>query len=463
MLVSADTIVTSDGSTGARTIIVSSAVSARLLAVVLHNPVILAPALVARRVGVYAVGVWGRTVIIGGIVVGGSIVAVGVSAAGVGENWVAAVLPEVAVVVVPGELDVSVVSPGWSPGVLDEHVVGVVADSSDGVVGPSSASGVLEDATSVGLEPVGYFESNRESSRCESLDVGLFVGSNSLVSDDFSCDHGIGLGATSAGAVSLGVSVVGSRGKSSSGILGVIVAVVGPSTVASVSGSLVDTVEVLLFSKVPQNSSNLSVSGLQASDSSESPAASASSLVLYSGDESLVGPLFGGWGSDSRRFKSRFGVGQMSGDVESKPGLFLHGSHGGEHVETEGGGFSFDGVYFSNELGALSEDTEPKAILGIVEVEVLLCLEVLVKLEGLSGITEDGFEVGFFSQRHCHEAENDENLHASSVVQFGRLRNDAELRFPGFFILIQRCDRCSALTKSEQRSVLFFRIFDGVN
>ena len=61
-------------------------------------------------------------------------------------------------------------------------------------------------------------------------------------------DHGVWLRASSAAGVAGGVSVVSGGSESSSGVLGVVVAVIGPSTVAAVSGALVDAVQVFLGS-----------------------------------------------------------------------------------------------------------------------------------------------------------------------------------------------------------------------
>jgi len=161
VLVSADSVRALDCT--ARTVPLF-AVSTSLLAVVLLDPVVLTPAIVTRRVGILAVWFRVGTTVVTSIIVSFFVITSVVLGIGFLKFRVAAVLPKVTVVVVPGELHESLVSPVGSPGVLYQHELRSVSDSSDGVVGPSSAGGVLEDSLRVTLEPVGDFKGHRESS-----------------------------------------------------------------------------------------------------------------------------------------------------------------------------------------------------------------------------------------------------------------------------------------------------------
>merc|ERR1719342_1539343 len=298
------------------------------------------------------------------IILTGSILGSGIRStvllASLGEGGVAGVSKETTVAVSSSEFDEAVISPAGSPGVLDQDKLGGVTHGSDSVVGSSTAGAVLDDSSLVLLEVVGDLEGDSQGSINESLDVGRFSVGDIPVSGDLGGDHGISPAASLTGSVSGLVFVVGSGGQSSTILLRIIVTVTRPSSLTSVS-SRVDAVKVLLLGEVPQHSRGDLVSGLQTSDGSEGPARSTRSLVFDLGDSTEVGPedLLGS--GKSAVLQSR-GVGGPVGDVQSKVLLPLGISHGGEEVESKGGGVTVI-VVVHHVLSALPEQPEPHPVL----------------------------------------------------------------------------------------------------
>jgi len=295
------------------------------------------------------------------------------------------VLEKLTVAVVPGELDVSLVPPDCSPGVLDQDEVGGVPDGGYTVVDPSRAGGVPEDSSLVLLEVVGHLESDGERSSCESFNVGSLGGSDTNVPGDLVGNHSVRSRAGFAGTVFASVGEVLGRGKSSSVVLGPAVGVIGPSSFATISISLLDAVKVLLLGEIPQFSRRLLVPGLQASDSSKGPTGSTASLALHGSHGSFVDPEFlsGSLESSGDRVDI-ISVGGLSSGVESEVLLLLSFSHGGEEVEAVSGGVQFR-VGSSDEFSVLSEDSEPHPVFVDSIAEVLLGLETVVQLEGFLG------------------------------------------------------------------------------
>lgn len=76
-----------------------------------------------------------------------------------------AVLEELTVAMVTSELDVSLVTPSSSPGVLHKDVCGGVSYSSDTMIDPAGTGGVSEDTSTVLMELVCNFECHGERSR----------------------------------------------------------------------------------------------------------------------------------------------------------------------------------------------------------------------------------------------------------------------------------------------------------
>jgi len=301
----------------------------------------------------------GTIIIFTGSVFGGGIRST-VPLASLGEGGVAGVSEESTVAVSSGELDESVVSPAGSPGVLDQDKLGGVTHGGNGVVGSATAGGILDDSSLVLLEVVGDLESDSQGSINESLDVGGLSVGNIPVSGDLGGDHSVSSAASLAGSISGLVLIVGSGCQSTTVLLGIIVTITRPSALASIS-SRVDAVQIFLLGEVPQHSRGDLVSGLQTSDGSEGPARSTRSLVLDLGDSTQIGPedLLGG--GKSTVLEGR-GVGGPVGDVESEILLPLSISHGGEEVESEGGGVTVL-VVVDNILSTLPEQPEPHPVL----------------------------------------------------------------------------------------------------
>ena len=170
MFVSADSIRTPNSSASTGTPVTG------LLTVLLSDAFVLA----VVRLTVTGPVVTGRlrSVVITGSVWGGGVIRSVVTGAGAFEPGVAAVLEELTVAMVTGELDVSLVTPASSPGVLDEDVVGGVSNSGNTVVDPASTGGVSEDTSAVLVELVRYFECHGERSGGQSLDVGALGGTD---------------------------------------------------------------------------------------------------------------------------------------------------------------------------------------------------------------------------------------------------------------------------------------------
>ena len=411
MLVSADSVVALDGAAGAVSAVIVIAEATSLPAVFLSNVAVPAVILDAVDGLVHTGGVRSRvgSIIVTGDVGGGGIRGGTVGGSGVGESGVAGVVEESTVSPVPGELDEAAVSPGASPGVLDEDVVGGVSDGGDGVVRSAGTGGVPDDSSLVLLEVVGHLEGNGKRAGSESLDVGSLRSCNRGVSGDLGSDHVVGAGGRFARSVLVDVAVVGSGSQTSSVLLGVVVAVRRPSSLATISGG-VDTVQPFLLGEVPQLSSDLLVPGLKTSNSSECPARSTASLVLDGGDGSFLDPelLSGRLESSADGVDS---VGEMSGDVESKVLALLSLSHGGEEVDTVISGVLEDRVGSGDEFSVLSEDAEPHPVLGVEVLEVLLGLEVCIELEGCFGRLEDLGEDIVVGKADSHQAEYDKDLH----------------------------------------------------
>lgn len=171
MLVSADSIRTPNGSASTGTPV------AGLLTVLLSDALVLA--VVSLTVaGSVLTGRLRSVVVIIGSVIGGGVIRSVVTGAGAFEPGVAAVLEELTVAMVTGELDVSLITPASTPGVLDEDVVRGVSNSGNTVVDPAGAGSVSEDTSTVLLELVSYFECHGERSRGKSLDVGALGGTD---------------------------------------------------------------------------------------------------------------------------------------------------------------------------------------------------------------------------------------------------------------------------------------------
>lgn len=179
--------------------------------------------------------------------------------------------------------NISLLSPGSSPRVLDDPVVaGIVSGSQDGVVGAGSA--VAENSGFVGL-PVGGINADRG---------WLFVDvSSEGVASAGSLDGLDSVGSLGSGSLAgTLLSSVGVGGFSGQWVLtDVVKSLVWPSSVASVVGGR--AINQLLFREVGEGSLvDLPVS-FNDSGGGEGPAGSARSLVLDWGDSSGGLPVDG--------------------------------------------------------------------------------------------------------------------------------------------------------------------------
>ena len=158
MFVSADSIRTPNSTASTGTSVTG------LLTVLLSDALVLAVIRLTVAGSVLTGRLRGVVVIIRSVGSGGVIRSV-VTGSGAFEPGVAAVLEELTVAMVTGELDVSLITPASSPRVLDEDVVGGVSNSGNTVVDPAGTGGVSEDTSAVLVELVRYFECHGERSR----------------------------------------------------------------------------------------------------------------------------------------------------------------------------------------------------------------------------------------------------------------------------------------------------------
>ena len=174
-----------------------------------------------------------------------------------------------------GDLDVSLVSPGWAPGVSNDVVVlsslGSVSDGSDGVVEVGSAGWGVEDTAVVHLEDglVGLDGDGDDSLVEGGLELRDAVAWHVGVSSDADLTSRGELGvAVSGSSGSGGVWVV--RLKSLWAGLEVLEGLVLPSTLASVARGLAR--DELLLGEGEEGSSLDLMGSLDASGGTESPA-----------------------------------------------------------------------------------------------------------------------------------------------------------------------------------------------
>jgi len=403
VLVPANTVTASDGATR------TGAVSTGALAVIFPDVIVDTPALSAGMVAILTSRLrfrFGLTVIITSMVISSLVVSTIVSCVSNLQSRVAAVVVEMTVVVSSSELDVSIVTPVRSPGVLDQDVVRGVSNSSDGVVSMSGAGCVPEDTSGVGLELVGYLKCNGDGSLGNGSNVSCLSSSNRFISSNLSGDHGIRFRGCSAGTVTSSVTVISGRSQPATSAGRVIVGPGHPSSLTSVTTSshLVDTVKVLLLGEVPQFSRDLLVPGLKSSNSSESPAGSTTSLVLDGCNSSFVGPQLAG--RDTGQSTAKFGlfVGSDASTVESKVAVSLRRGHGREEVEGKLSCLSVHRVLISNQVGTVTENSESHPVLGGPEVEVLFSLEVAVELQGLDRGLEDSLQRRLLGQSNSEKS-----------------------------------------------------------
>ena len=199
--------------------------------------------------------------------------------------------------VLDSDLDVSVVSPGWAPGVLDKvvgsSVLDSVSDGEDTVVEGSSAGSASEDTGGVHLE--GSFVGLDGNGNWLLGEGGLellwgVLGDVSVGADsDLTLGEQVGL-AGSSGAITGGVWVDGLLNHSVA--LSVLEGLVHKTTVAAkVLQEAVVALNELLLREGKEFSRGNEVSTLEGTGGGEGPAGSTLSLVLDWGDGSFVAPV----------------------------------------------------------------------------------------------------------------------------------------------------------------------------
>ena len=154
MFMSANSITTPNSS--ARTSIFVTN-SASFSAVVISDIVYVTPVLVTRWVHVDTLRVWIRFHFLISCVVCLFVVSAVVSHSGFRKFRVTAIVPQITIVVVPGEPDKALISPAFPPGVLHQDVQRGVAYCCNCVVRPAIARRVFEDSAGVRVESVSHF------------------------------------------------------------------------------------------------------------------------------------------------------------------------------------------------------------------------------------------------------------------------------------------------------------------
>ena len=294
-----------------------------------------------------------------------------------------------------GDLNVSLVSPGGSPGVSDEvvllAVLNSVSDGSDSVVELSSAGGGVEDSASVHLEDrsVGLNSDGGGSGSNGGLELGDGLGGDGGNLGNVNLTLG-GVGLASLGSGSVGV--VGLELLSVG--LGVSEGVGLPSTVASVGGSV--AVDELLLGEGEEGSGLDEVVSLNGGGGGEGPAGTALSLVLDGVDGTLGSPVNGVsevvGGEDG-------GLGELSvgGGLVSEESLVLEVGPGGEHVVLEDKGV-LGGVDLLDFGVGLGEEVESEVVLLLGSVGKSPLGDVLD--EGLLGLEGNGLLADISKSHH---------------------------------------------------------------
>ena len=201
---------------------------------------------------------------------------------------------------VHAELDVTLVTPGGVPRVLDEPVVlsilGTIADGEDGVIEVGSALGGGEDTGLVGLEDelVGL-DGNGERLIVEgSLHLGAVGWGDVDIAGDLNGSGGEGLSEAGGGVitVSRGVWV---DGLELSGVA--LVVVVGTSLETTIAAQVAvsdgGAVNELLLGEGEELTSGNEVGTFDGTSGGESPAGTAGALVLDAGDGTSLNPVDG--------------------------------------------------------------------------------------------------------------------------------------------------------------------------
>jgi len=308
-----------------------------------------------------------------------------------------------------GDLDVALLTPRGAPGVSDDVVLlatlGTVANSSDGVVKRGTAGGAVEDTTGVHLEDVlvGLDGDGDGGLVNGSLELGDGVSGNVGVAGNLDLLEGlVGLAGTSlAGAGGVGVV----RLELLSVGLEVVEGVALPATVATVGGLVAR--DNLLLREGEEGASLEEVSTLDGAGGGESPAGTASSLVLDGVNGTLGSPVDGVGEVGGIELNNVLGLVVLALVAEEL--LVLVVSPGGHVVVADGEGVLLgvdlldlsilDGELLKSELVLLG-GTEGDAVLVEMGLEVLLDVGELVVLVAVLGLdtSESG---GLAEELHC--------------------------------------------------------------
>ncbi len=199
------------------------------------------------------------------------------------------------VALVPGHLDVAVVTPLGSPRVLDQPVVltvfSSVADDKNAVIETiGSAVGLAVDSLGVELEGfLGSIDGNGHRAHGgDSLHQSLFVSGRNVDESDINCSDVL-----LAEVALLLIGVVGVRGFSVDAVvvLDVLEGKVHEASLASMVAILHGAVDQVLFAERNELAGLAEVLTLQSAGGRESPARSTLTLVLHFGDGSLGPPV----------------------------------------------------------------------------------------------------------------------------------------------------------------------------
>lgn len=275
---------------------------------------------------------------------------------------------------VPGDTDVSVLSPGISPGVLDlpEVVSGVgsVSNGKNSVVEAGSGDGG-HDSPLVKLPVEVSINSDGDGLLGDSGSEGVLVVSNVGVGDALSSGDGgaagdasgIGSGGGGVRVVVLSAETIGCN---------VLEGVVHESSVASHVTVFGVAGDELLLGEGDGVSVLLEVSSLHSTGGGEGPAGSAGSLVLDVGDVSGPNPVNGIVGLYALEGVDIAGSLFPGGRLGKVKGLELVEGEVGELVVSEGvGGVS--GVVDLDDVGVLGEDGESLGeLLARLDLEAML-------------------------------------------------------------------------------------------
>jgi hypothetical protein len=237
-------------------------------------------------------------------------------------------------VIVSLESDITLLTPGSRPGVLDQPILFVsldtVSDKKDTVIKLSLASWIIENTRVVGKDLVSLDTDGDWVSQNGSLE-----GSSGVLLDTLpSTDDLLGLNLLLTSSISGGVWI------SSFGWDTVLLdpsQSVGHLTTVTSVVTVLGAVNQILLGESGQSTSSELVSTFNGTGSGESPTGSAVSLVLNWGNSSLSSPIPTGWGRGLGKFNlSNWSSAVAHSSVTEVLGLNFLQKHVGESVQSNG-------------------------------------------------------------------------------------------------------------------------------